>query len=93
MGLIAINRRQEQVGRVYNLGYVFHPSYHGQGYATEGCRAAMDYVFEQLAAHGILTGTHPANQPSVRLLERLGIKEIDQVKYAMSREDWLVLDR
>jgi ribosomal-protein-alanine N-acetyltransferase len=44
IGLIAINRRGEQEGRMYNLGYIFHPGYHGQGYATEGCQAAMNYV-------------------------------------------------
>jgi RimJ/RimL family protein N-acetyltransferase len=88
IGLIAINRRQEQAGRVYNLGYVFHPSYHGHGYATESCQAATDYVFGQLGAHGILTGTHPANRPSVRLLERLGLKEIAHGEFAISREEW-----
>jgi len=92
IGLIAINRRKEQEERVHNLGYVFHPDYHGQGYATEGCRAAMDYVFGQLAADGILTGTHPANEPSVGLLKKLGLKGIDGGEFAISREEWLALD-
>ena len=63
--LVAIGRRQEQEQPIHNLGYVFHPGYAGQGYATESCRAAMGYLFDQLAAEGILTGTHPGNQPSV----------------------------
>jgi RimJ/RimL family protein N-acetyltransferase len=88
-GLIAINRRKEQEAAVYNLGYVFHPGYHGQGYATEGCRAAMAYVFGPLAAAGMLTGTHPDNEPSVRLLERLGLKEVARGEFAMSREEWM----
>jgi RimJ/RimL family protein N-acetyltransferase len=91
IGLIAIERRKDQEERVHNLGYVFHPGYHGHGYATEGCRAAMDHVFGQLAADGILTGTHPANEPSVRLLKRLGLTEIDQGEFVMSREEWLAL--
>jgi RimJ/RimL family protein N-acetyltransferase len=91
IGLIAIERHKDQEERVHNLGYVFHPGCHGHGYATEGCRAAMDYVFGQLAADGILTGTHPANQPSVRLLKRLGLTEIDQGGFVMSREEWLAL--
>ncbi|MBN1579915.1 MAG: GNAT family N-acetyltransferase [Anaerolineae bacterium] len=91
IGLIAINRRQEQDKPVHNLGYVFHPGYYGKGYATEGCRAAMGYLFEQLAADGILTGTHPDNEPSVRLIERLGLKATDRGEYAISREEWLTL--
>ena len=92
IGLITIDRRKEQSGRVHNLGYVFHPAYHGQGYATEGCRAAMQYVFCVLAADGILTGTHPENEPSVQLIKRLGLKEMDRGEFAMSREGWLALD-
>jgi RimJ/RimL family protein N-acetyltransferase len=91
IGLIAIERRQDQEGAVYNLGYVFHPGYHGHGYATEGCRAAMAYVFDQLAADGILTGTHPDNEPSVRLLKKLGLSEINRGEFAISREEWLAL--
>ena len=91
IGLIAINRRQEQDKLVHNLGYVFHPGYTGKGYATEGCRAAMGYLFDQLAADGIRTGTHPDNEPSVRLLERLGIKATDRGEYTISREEWLTL--
>jgi len=51
----------------------------------------MDYVFGQLAADGILTGTHPANEPSVRLLKKLGFKGIDGGEFVISREEWLAL--
>ena len=79
---------------MHNLGYVFHPDYHGQGYAVESCRAAMAHVFGQLAADGILTGTRRANVASVRLLTRLGLqeKEISRGEYGISREEWLALE-
>ena len=89
IGLIHIGQRETEEGRVHNLGYVFHPGYQGHGYATEGCRAAMDYVFEVLGVDGILTGTHPDNEPSIRLLERLGLRGIGEGEYAISREEWL----
>jgi ribosomal-protein-alanine N-acetyltransferase len=92
IGLVAINRRQEREDRVHNLGYVFHPGYAGQGYATESCRAAMGYLFGQLAAKGILTGTHPDNQPSVALLKRLGLREVGGGEWALSRAEWLATD-
>lgn len=91
IGLVAIDRRDDVEGRVHNLGYVFHPAYHGQGYASEACRAAMERVFADLGADEIRTGTHPDNQPSVRLLGRLGLKEVARGEYAISRQEWLAL--
>ncbi len=91
IGLIAIERREGQEQRLHNLGYVFHPGYHGQGYATEGCWAAMAYLFGNLAADGILTGTHPENTSSVALLNRLGLRVIAAGEYVISREEWLTL--
>ena len=93
IGLVALGRRQEQERPIHNLGYVFHPGYTGQGYATESCRAAMDFLFEQSAAGGILTGTHPDNQPSVALLKRLGLHEIGGGEWALSRAEWLEAER
>ena len=92
IGLIAIGRREGQQ-QIHNLGYVFHPAYQGHGYATEGCRAAMDYVFDPLAADGILTGTHPDNEPSIRLLKRLGLQAVGVGEYAISRDEWLASGR
>ncbi|MBN1451493.1 MAG: GNAT family N-acetyltransferase [Anaerolineales bacterium] len=89
IGLVAIEQREGQEGSVHNLGYVFHPGYHGQGYATEGCRAAMKYVFSSLAADRILTGTHPDNEDSIRLLRRLGLKEVARGEFTISKAEWL----
>jgi RimJ/RimL family protein N-acetyltransferase len=91
IGLIAIERRKDQEGAVHNLGYVFHPGYHGHGYAAESCQAAMEYVFGQLAADGILTGTHPDNEPSIRLLKKLGLSKVSEGEFAISKEEWLAL--
>lgn len=89
IGLVAINRREGQTGRVHNLGYVFHPEYRGQGYATEACQAAIGYIFGPLAAVGILTGTNLAHEASVRLLKRLGLVQVAPGEFALSREEWL----
>ena len=92
IGLVAIDQRDEQAEQVHNLGYVFHPDYHGHGYATEACRAAMVHVFGLLAADQILTGTNPENAESIRLLKRLGLKEVARGEFAISKEEWLALD-
>ncbi|MCE7981490.1 MAG: GNAT family N-acetyltransferase [Caldilinea sp. CFX5] len=91
IGLLAIERRQDAAGQMHNLGYIFHPAYQGQGYALEGCRAIMGYLFDQLAATAIHTGTHPANEPSVRLLTTLGLKRVNEGEFVLSRAEWQAL--
>jgi RimJ/RimL family protein N-acetyltransferase len=58
----------------YTLGFVFHPGFHGRGYATEACRRVIQLVFEELGARRIETHCHPDNSPAWRLLERLGLR-------------------
>jgi RimJ/RimL family protein N-acetyltransferase len=45
----------------------------GRGYATEGARAAMAFGFGELGLDQIVSFTVPANQPSRRVMERLGM--------------------
>jgi RimJ/RimL family protein N-acetyltransferase len=90
IGLLNIHHKEEvEDARVHGLGYVFHPDYHGQGYATEACRAGLNHVFGPWKAARVTTGTHPDNEPSVRLLVRLGLKAIKCGEYAISQEEWL----
>jgi [ribosomal protein S5]-alanine N-acetyltransferase len=86
IGFIAIERREEE--KAHNLGYIFHPDYHGQGYALEGCRKVMQYVFEKLSADRIRTGTHSSNKPSVRLLKKLGLRETAPGEFTISVKEW-----
>ena len=45
----------------------------GQGYATEGARAALRYGFEELELDEILSWTVPANVRSRRIMTKLGM--------------------
>jgi RimJ/RimL family protein N-acetyltransferase len=75
IGLIALNPKPDQGDRVYGLGYVFNSDYYRQGYATESCRAIIAHAFSTLEATRITVGTALANEPSRRLLKRLGFQE------------------
>lgn len=46
----------------------------GQGYATEAGRAAAEFAFMQLDLDEIVAITTPANTPSRRVMERLGMR-------------------
>lgn len=58
---------------VGEIGYVIHPAYHGQGYATEAVRAVMDFGFRKLELHRIEAKYIQGNDSSRRLMERVGM--------------------
>lgn len=58
----------------WELGYVFNPTYYGQGYATEACKGILKFAFEQRGAHRIIAKCNPQNASSWRLLERLSMR-------------------
>lgn len=93
IGLLAVERRSDREERVHNLGYIFHPAYQGHGYALEGCRAAVSYLFTQLSAAAIHAGTQPDNEASVRLLTKLGLNRLNEAEFAVSRDEWQALQQ
>jgi [ribosomal protein S5]-alanine N-acetyltransferase len=56
------------------LGYRLDERYWGQGLATEAAQAALQYGLDQLELPYILAIVEPANQASVRVIEKLGMK-------------------
>ena len=71
IGMISLSRANEDK-IVFDLGYVYHPTYHGQGYGSEGCRAVLDQAFRELGAQKVTSSTAAANHPSCALLKALG---------------------
>ncbi len=56
------------------LWYTIHPSYWGQGYATEAAHGLLAFGFGELRLHRIWADCDPANLASVRVLEKLGMR-------------------
>lgn len=55
-----------------NLGYSVAQAEQGKGYMSEGVKAAIDYVFQELNMHRVMANYMPHNQRSGNLLKRLG---------------------
>ena len=55
-----------------DLGYALLPEYTGMGYAVEAARAALEYGHATLGLARIIAIVSPGNEPSVRVLEKLG---------------------
>ncbi len=55
------------------IGWRLAAAHWGRGYATEGARAALAIGFERLGLDEIVSFTVPANRPSWRVMERIGM--------------------
>ncbi len=56
------------------VGYRFLDSFWGQGYATEAAKGCMDYARDELGVDSVISLILPANEPSIRVAERNGLK-------------------
>lgn len=56
-----------------DIGYAFLPRYWSKGYAFEAASAIMLYAKETLGLTRLVAITAPDNQPSMKLLEKLGL--------------------
>jgi RimJ/RimL family protein N-acetyltransferase len=86
--LLAINRHtQEVVGQigllketiegeiVWAIGYILMSEHHGNGYATEGANAMINYAFHILKAPKIICEIRPINKSSIAVAKRLSMTE------------------
>jgi len=55
-----------------DIGFAFLPRFWGQGYALESSAAVMNYSREVLGLNDIAAITTPTNEPSIKLLAKLG---------------------
>jgi RimJ/RimL family protein N-acetyltransferase len=73
------------------LGWVFDPAFGGKGYATEAVRALVGLCFGPLGLRRLHADCFYDNEPSWRLMERIGMRrELHTVKESLHRtKGWL----
>ena len=88
--------------RLPDVGYILHPDHWGLGLASEAVGAAVAHVFATRAVDDLTADVDPANQASIRLLEKLGFVRTgfaertwniggewkDSVFYGLNRQAW-----
>ena len=67
------------------IGWRLREDAWGQGYAYEAARAALDWAWANLDAERVVSFTVPANEPSWRLMERLGMVRRPDLDFAHPR--------
>lgn len=58
------------------IGYVIHPDYQGNGYATEAVKNCIEELFI-MGYNQVRAGFFEENQASKRVMEKCGMKKID----------------
>lgn len=75
MGGLSFGHVRRGVSQAATLGYWMGEPYAGKGHMTRAARAACAYAFEKRGFHRIEAACLPTNEPSKRLLERVGFKQ------------------
>ena len=73
--------------RIFELGWVFHPQYHRQGYAPEAAAALLRFGFESLSVHRVVATCQPENRPSWRVMEKLGMQREGHLRKCIYRDE------
>ncbi len=83
--------REQAAGVQAELGWCLHPSYQGQGLATEAVAELMRACFEDLGLRRVVANCFADNEGSWRLMERLGMRrEVHTIRESLHRNgEWL----
>lgn len=68
---------------VIELGYVIHPKFHNQGYATEMLEAVIEELFQEEFTK-IVTGAFEQNIASIHVMQKCGMSKLakeDDIEY------------
>jgi RimJ/RimL family protein N-acetyltransferase len=94
---------ERAAGSEAELGWTFDPGHHGRGLATEAIRALIGICFDELGLRRVATAWFTGNEPSWRLMERVGMRReahhianslhrdhgwLDEYVYALPVDDW-----
>lgn len=75
VGGIALAQIERGAGQMGKLGYWIGAPFARQGFMTEAVRLVTGFGFETLALHRIGADCMPSNEPSKRLLSKLGFEQ------------------
>jgi RimJ/RimL family protein N-acetyltransferase len=84
-GLRICDDLQRPVNGDVEIGWRLREDAWGQGYAREAAQAALDWAWANLEAQRVVSFTVPANEPSWRLMERLGMTRRPDLDFAHPR--------
>jgi ribosomal-protein-alanine N-acetyltransferase len=103
IGQIGITLVSDQLENgIGQMAYFIHKKYWGKGYTTEAAKRVIDFAFEDIRLHKIITGCLTENIASEKVMKKCNmVKEAelaehvwhenewkDRVEYRLLREEW-----
>jgi RimJ/RimL family protein N-acetyltransferase len=82
---------EPEFGEEPEMGWIFAQEVHGQGMAGEACRAVLQWAESNLDPTPIWAIIAPANEPSLKLADKLGFERLHETLY--HQDPTLVLKR
>jgi RimJ/RimL family protein N-acetyltransferase len=75
IGFVGLNRPRFEAHftPAIEVGWRLDRPHWGHGYATEAAAAALTFAFDELQSAEVVSFTSPLNEPSVRVMRRLGM--------------------
>jgi RimJ/RimL family protein N-acetyltransferase len=78
------------------LAYTLGKPFWGHGYATEACRAALDWAFTERDFPELASFIYPANAASIRVATKVGetlrgestLRGKTVLRYVVTRDEW-----
>lgn len=85
------------------IGFTLSPAAQGRGLATEAVAGLLGHLLAECGKHRVFASVDPRNEPSVRLLERVGMRReahhraslwfkgewVDDMIYAILSDEWI----
>ena len=93
----------DRAGREAEIGWCLSPAHQGHGYATEAAGELMRLAFADLGVRRVTAAAFADNLPSLRIMERLGMRQeshgikdslhrdlgwVDGTTYAIRVDEW-----
>ena len=72
---------EPEFGEEPEMGWIMASETHGKGMASEACHAVVNWAEANLPPTDIWAIIAPANEPSIKLAEKLGFEQIGESSY------------
>lgn len=110
IGFVGLNKTHADMSfaPAVEIAWRLHKDYWGQGYATEAARASLAFAFSELALDEVVSFTAVINQPSQRVMQRIGMTDMqdnfyhpalnadhrlaEHVLYKITRQQWDIIN-
>ncbi|WP_433269719.1 GNAT family N-acetyltransferase [Actinosynnema sp. CS-041913] len=87
VGDVGVNLRENR--RQADIGYTIATAHQGNGYATEAVGLMLEHLFVERGLHKVSAECDARNEPSAKLLARLGFRrEGHLVEHTWIKDEW-----